>query len=83
MKLCMGDNIDSKVSILLSIIFFILEYSSFDNSKYFSKQISIKYEQFLFMYLLFLRCSLCSFICSLLLVLIISKTKLLYNFIAK
>ena len=29
----MGASIDSKVSILLSINFFILEYSSFDKSK--------------------------------------------------
>ena len=35
----MGASIDSKVSILLSINFFILEYSFFDNSKYLLKQI--------------------------------------------
>ena len=79
----MGASIDSKVSILLSINFFILEYSSFDNSKYFSKQISIKYGKLLFIYLLFLTYSLYSFICSFLVMLIIGKTKLLYNFIAK
>ena len=39
----MDASVDSKVSILLSINFFILEYSSFDNSKYLSQQISIKY----------------------------------------
>ena len=79
----MGASIDSKVSILLSLNFFILQYSSFDNSKYFSDQIFIKYEQFLFIYLSFLTCSLYSFICSPLVILIIGKTKLLYNFMAK
>ena len=79
----MGASIDSKVSILLSIKFFIFQYSSFDNSKYLSKQMPIKYEQFLFIYLLFLTCSLYSFICSSLVILITGKTKLLYNFKAK
>ena len=44
----MGASIDSTVSILLSINSFIFEYSSRDSSKYHSKQISIKYEQILF-----------------------------------
>ena len=36
MRSCMGASIDSKVSILSSINFFILEYSFLDNSKYLS-----------------------------------------------
>ena len=79
----MGPSIDSKVSILLSINFFILEYSSFDNSKYLSQQISIKYEQFLFIYLLFLTCSFYSFICFFLVILIIGIINSQHNFIAK
>ena len=80
----MGASIDSTVSILLSSInSFIFEYSSRDSSKYLSKQISIKYEQILFISLVSLISVLYSFMCSFLVVLIIGKINSLHNFITK
>ena len=79
----MGMSIDSTISILLSTNSFIFEYSSRDSSKYFSKQISIKYEQILLISLVSLIYVLYSFTCSFLVISIIGKTNSLYSFITK
>ena len=79
----MGASIDSTVFILLSINCFIFEYSSRDSSKYHPKQISIKYEQILFISLVSLIYVLYYFMCSVLVILIIAKTNSLNSFITK